>query len=110
MAGGSETKSRADLSFFPMIIVRSRVDYTANEICEWTLTASILPSWLGAPPLIATTPMQLKVNRAHVGINGLLDPSQHGDGHHFRNFRLGSGRPFKFGLVSGSRCVRFIVL
>eukprot|EP00903_Cladosiphon_okamuranus_P011517 g10844.t2 len=41
-----------------------------------------------------------KVNRAHVGIRGLLDPSQHGNGHHLRNFRLGGGRPVKFGLLS----------
>ncbi|CAM9221094.1 unnamed protein product, partial [Scytosiphon promiscuus] len=44
-----------------------------------------------------------KVNRAYVGMKGLLDPSQHGNGHHFRNFRLGGGRPVKFGLLSRSR-------
>eukprot|EP00752_Nemacystus_decipiens_P009815 g8759.t1 len=41
-----------------------------------------------------------KVNRAHVGMQGLLDPSQHGNSHHLRNFRLGGGRPVKFGLLS----------
>ncbi|CAM9969799.1 unnamed protein product, partial [Ectocarpus sp. 13 AM-2016] len=44
-----------------------------------------------------------KVNRAHVGIKGLLDPSQHGNSHHLRNFRLGGGRPVKFGLLSRRR-------
>lgn len=44
-----------------------------------------------------------QVNRAHVGMQGLLDPSQHGNGHLLRNFRLGGGRPFKFGLLS-RRC------
>ena len=41
-----------------------------------------------------------QVNRAHVGKQALLDPSQHGNGHHLRNFRLGGGRPVKFGLLS----------
>lgn len=67
---------------------------------DLTLVARRSP-WRPYPSLIVT----LKVNRAHVGINGLLDPSQHGNGHHFRNFRLGGGRPFKFGLVSSSRFV-----
>ncbi|CAM9595003.1 unnamed protein product, partial [Ectocarpus sp. 8 AP-2014] len=44
-----------------------------------------------------------KVNRAHVGMKGLLDPSQHGNSHHLRNFRLGGGRPVKFGLLSRRR-------
>ncbi|CAN0568636.1 unnamed protein product, partial [Ectocarpus sp. 12 AP-2014] len=33
-------------------------------------------------------------------MKGLLDPSQHGNSHHLRNFRLGGGRPVKFGLLS----------
>lgn len=49
------------------------------------------------------TPHFDQVNRAHVGMQGLLDPSQHGNGHLLRNFRLGGGRPFKFGLLS-RRC------
>lgn len=49
-----------------------------------------------------------QVNRAHVEMKEMVDPSQHGNGHFLRNFRLGGGRPVKFGLLSRRCCPKIV--